>query len=66
MKKTAQTLPFVASVQHARNTNIMMQCEECDMWRIMYSKYKLTEQEKKKELYTVLGDYTYTCGTICG
>ena len=33
------------------------------MWRIMYSKYKLTEQEKKKELYTVLSDYTYTCDT---
>jgi hypothetical protein len=26
----AKTLPYVASIQHARNTNIMMQCEECD------------------------------------
>ena len=24
-------LPFVASVQHARNTNPMIQCEECEM-----------------------------------
>ena len=35
---------------------------QCDMWSIVYSKYKLTAQEKK-ELNTVLGDYTYTCGT---
>ena len=55
-----KTLPFVASIQHARNTNIMMQCEECEMWRIVYSKYKLTSQEKK-QLNTILEDYTYTC-----
>jgi hypothetical protein len=59
----AKTLPFVASIQHARNTNIMMQCEECEMWRIVYSKYKLTAQEKK-QLNTILGDYTYTCSAI--
>ena len=38
---------------------IMMQSEECDMWRIVYSKYKLTATRKE----AVLGGYTYTCGT---
>ena len=37
----AKSLPFVASVQHARNTNIMVQCEECEMWRIVYSKFQV-------------------------
>ena len=37
-----KTLPFSASVQNARNTNIMIQCKECEMWRLVYSKVKLT------------------------
>ena len=39
-------MPFPVSIQHARNTNIMVvQCEECGMWQIVYSKYKLTDNE---------------------
>ena len=30
-----KSLPFVASVQHARNTNLMVQCVECEMWRLI-------------------------------
>ena len=56
-----KTLPFVASVQHAKNTNLMVQCEECEMWRLVYSKYKLTKAELT-ELSTAMNDYTYTCG----
>ena len=56
-----KTLPFVASVQHARNTNMMIQCEECEMWRLVYSKCKLTAVERL-QLDNPLSDYTYTCG----
>ena len=52
-----KTLPFVASVQHAKNTNLMVQCEECEMWRLVYSKYKLTKAELT-ELSTAMNDYT--------
>lgn len=37
----SNTLPFYASVQHAKNCQIVVQCESCDMWRIIFSKYKL-------------------------
>ena len=57
----AKTLPFVASVQHARNTNLMVQCEECEMWRLIYSKYKLTTPERK-QVSDSLQEFTYTCG----
>ena len=57
----SKTLPFVASVQHAKNTNMMIQCEECELWRLVYSKYKLTVPERS-QLNDALADYTYTCG----
>ena len=42
------TLPFVASIQHVKNVNVMVQCEECGMWRIVYSKKKLSVQARKE------------------
>ena len=39
--KKQKTLPFVACIQHARNVNLMFQCEECGMWRLIYSKKKI-------------------------
>ena len=45
--KKQKTLPFVASIQHARNVNLMFQCEERGMWRLIHSKKKLTSQAKK-------------------
>jgi len=45
-------------VKHAKNTNLMVQCEECEMWHLVYGKYKL----KKPELNVVINDYTYTYG----
>ena len=57
----SKTLPFTASVQHARNTNMMIQCEECELWRLIYSKYKLKASERA-QLNDALADFTYTCG----
>ena len=39
----------------------MVQCEECEMWHLVYSKYKLKKPELT-ELNVAINDYTYTCG----
>ena len=57
-----KTLPFSASVQHVKNVNIMVQCEECLMWRLLYSKHKLSTRERST-LQGVLDDVTYSCGS---
>ena len=33
----AKILPFVASIQHVRNMSLMVQCEECTMWHLLYT-----------------------------
>ena len=40
--KKHKTLPFIASIQHVKNTNLMIQCEECGMWRLVNAKKKLS------------------------
>ena len=48
LKKSKQkTHPFTASVQHVRNVNVMIQCEECEMWWLVYSKFKLMVAKRK-------------------
>ena len=37
----------------------MVQCDECCMWRLIYSKYKLKKEEKIK-LQTDLDNFTYS------
>ena len=54
-----KTLPFVASVQHARNTSLVVQCEECEMWRLLYSPFKLSSPQRQ-QLSTCLEEYTFT------
>lgn len=61
LQKVKKTLPFSASIQHVKNVNMMLQCEECSMWRLLYSKYKLKQQEKA-DLEEALEDMSFTCG----
>ena len=44
-----QSLPFVASVKHVRNVALMIhvQCEECGMWRLLYSPRKLSSTARQ-------------------
>ena len=50
---------------------MVVQCEECGMWRIVYSKYKLTDNESEI-IKSILDNYAYTCGSsmedlnLCG
>ena len=49
----SKKLPFSASVQHVRNVDLMLQCEECEMWRLLYSPRKLSPASRK-QLSTLL------------
>ncbi len=60
-RKKRKTLPFSASVQHVKNVDIMVQCEECLMWQLLYSKHKLSKSERSA-LQVALDDLSYSCG----
>ena len=46
LKKRKETLPFTASLQHVKNVDIMLQCDECGLWRLLYSQKKLTKRDR--------------------
>ena len=60
--RVKRKLPFYASVQHVRNSQLIVQCVECNMWRIIFAKYKLS-QHQRNYLQLILDDHMYTCGT---
>ena len=33
--KRTKMLLFTASVQHVKNVNLMLQCDECNLWRLL-------------------------------
>ena len=33
-------------LQYVKNANLMLQCEECEMWCLLYAKSKLTVDER--------------------
>lgn len=57
-----KSLPFYASVQHAKNSRLVVQCDDCNMWRVIYSKHRLKKDQQMK-LESVLGTHSYTCGS---
>ena len=60
-KRVKRKLSFYASVQHVRNSQLMIQCMECNQWRLIFSKYKL-KKEQKVFLQSVIDNYMYSCG----
>ena len=60
-KRVKRKLPFYASVQHVKNSQLMVQCMECSMWRIIFSKYKL-KKEQCVYLQALFDNYMYSCG----
>ena len=56
-----KTLPFASSLRHVKNVDMMLQCEECNMWRLLYSKQRLLASEREK-LEEILNDFSFTCG----
>ena len=63
LKRAAKekTLPFYASLQHVKNAEMMLMCDECEMWRLVYSRRKL-KQNEKKELEKALDGMSFSCG----
>ena len=59
-KKKASS--FSTSQQHVKNIGVLVQCEECDKWRLLFCKHKLTHQEVT-DLQSILEDVSYSCGT---
>ena len=60
-KITKKRLPFYPSVQHVRNCNTMLLCDECGMWRLVYANRKLKAAEIRK-LRGTLDDLSFSCG----
>ena len=60
--KEKNATSFSPSQQHINNVGLLLQCEECDKWRLMFCKHKLSVQEIS-DLQTILDDISYTCGT---
>ena len=60
-KNAKQSLGFTPCQQHALNVGLFVQCEECDMWRFLFSKNKLNYPEVV-ELGKIIDDVSYTCG----
>lgn len=58
-------MPFSPSVQHCRNTDTMVQCAQCDKWRLVFSKKKLNNHQRN-QLAELLADVEYTCGFVFG
>ena len=57
-KITKKRLPFYPSVQHVRNCNTMLMCDECGMWRLVYAtrKLKAVEMSSTQEFYPQCDD----------
>ena len=46
VKHLKKTVPIPTSVQCAKNTNIMVMSEECDMWCLVYCQVKLFLEQR--------------------
>ena len=56
-----KTLPFSAGVQHVKNIDMMLMCDECEMCRLLYAKRKLKKQERI-EVEQGLNGLSFSCG----
>lgn len=57
-----RTLPFHGKLQHVKNADIMVECEECGMWRLVYATKKLTKQQQRT-LMSALDGMSFSCGS---
>ena len=60
-RRKMKTLTYSPSDQHAWNTGVLVQCDECDKWRLLFSKRKLTAKERT-QLEGIIADVSYSCG----
>jgi hypothetical protein len=60
-KKSKNEMGFKSSAQNCKNVGTLVQCGECDKWRVIYSKSKLSSEDEE-ELTRFLDGIQYTCG----
>lgn len=61
-KKSSTTHSRRYTLKHIKNANLMLQCEECEFWRLLYSETQLT-REQKMSIQNSLTDCVFTCGS---
>ena len=62
-RQIKRKIDFTPSQQHVKNVGMLVQCEECDKWRLMFCRHKLNRQEVAT-LAKCLDDVSYTCGVL--
>ena len=60
-RKKQSTLPFHGKLQHVKNCNMMIACEECGLWRLVYAQHKLS-QSQRSLLDKSLSGMSFSCG----
>ena len=60
-RKKTKSITYSPAEQHARNVGLVIQCDECDKWRLLFSKRKLSVSQRKK-LEEIITDVSYSCG----
>ena len=60
-QKHKKSLSYTPVKQHATNVGVVIQCDECNKWRLLFSKRKLAIQECI-QLEQLLTDISCTCG----
>lgn len=61
-EKKGSGIPFTPTAQFAKNVSLVIQCHECERWRLIYSKNALNFREKA-ELGGILEQIQYSCGS---
>ena len=64
-KSLKKSLDFSPSIQHCKNTGMMVQCSECDKWRLVFSKKKL-KPAQKNQLDDIMAEVEFNCGLLLG
>ena len=54
-------MPFASNLTHVKNVDMMLQCEEYNSWRLLYSKHNLNRAQHS-HLGSILNKYTFTRG----
>ena len=66
LQKTATKgygMPFSPTAQTAKNTKLLVECEECGKWRVLYSKHVLKKQQVQK-IEQELERLDYSCDSV--
>ena len=61
-KTATKTTSCQFTLKHVKNTNLMLQCDECDLWRLVYSDVKLTPAQRSL-LENAFADCSFTYGS---